>query len=566
MNNRILPAITAIITAINFCGCASSANAEKPNSNSSEGSDESSIQTTVTEAQTEVTQAPLPPAALSLFICNSDEIGFDNPVAKKITELTGVTLDITCSSGDGSDDIRSMASAGTLPDLIYAGDYTQTLIDAGALVPLDKYIAADGHNFTKMYASQLTRLKNSSDDKIYTFGTGGISSSSFCVNGTFQIQNAVLKDQNYPEIKTLEQFENCIKAYAEKYPEINGLTTQGLALCGGTRDFWLNTIGRAELALGYPDDEDFIVDDTKGTASYKWLNDGFRGYYKWLNGLYNEGLVDKDTLRKKHTDYVEALKGGNIIAVADNFEDYAEADEYLRENEMTDRTYVPLPVTADKDILQAELTDYGYSGEFGIGITVNCGNPERAFQFLDMWCSDEIQTLVSWGIEGENYKIGADGKRAFTADELEKQKSETYKTDSGVGLYLRPFPMYGDGIKDATGNYYSAFTPNYSADEKETLKGYGISDFTELFPSRDNFPVAKHHKLSEYNIPIDSEAGILSQSLETYVRAEVLNAIECPTDEFDAKWDEITEWLEQNGAGNLEELVSKMVRDDINSR
>jgi putative aldouronate transport system substrate-binding protein len=40
--------------------------------------------------------------------------------------------------------------------------------------------------------------------------------------GQLGIQHAVLKDQGYPKIKTLDQYENAIAAYMKKYPTING--------------------------------------------------------------------------------------------------------------------------------------------------------------------------------------------------------------------------------------------------------------------------------------------------------------------------------------------------------
>ena len=48
-----------------------------------------------------------------------------------------------------------------------------------------------------------------------------------------QIQNAVLKDLGYPEIKTLKDYENAIRTYKEKYPEINGQKTIGMSLMAG---------------------------------------------------------------------------------------------------------------------------------------------------------------------------------------------------------------------------------------------------------------------------------------------------------------------------------------------
>lgn len=563
-------AATALSAAILLSGCGTDTGSPNTETAATSTSDtaqnkpqESASGTTATEPAPEIDTSP---ATFSLFISSNEEnataINFDNPVAKEITEKSGVTLEITQGT---SDDIRTMASAGTLPDLIYAGDFTPMLIDAGALVPLDDYIAEDGKNLSALYGELSYRLKYT-DGKTYTVGTGGISSLSLGVNGTFQVQNAVLKEAGYPEIKTAEQYESCIKEYLEKYPSLNGRKTVGLSLCGGTKDFWHTTVGRAGLALGYPADGDFIVDDETGSAEFKWLDDGFKDYYKWLNKLYNEGLIPDSSFTQKHTEYSEGLKYGNVLSIADDFESYNEANKYLRENGSGERTFAPLPITMSEDIIQADLADFGYDGEYGIAVTVNCGDAKRALAFLDWWCTDEAQVLVNWGIDGENYTYDENGRRIFTEDELKRQAEDNYAAESGVGLYIRPFPMYGDGIKDANGCYYSANTPYYaesSDSEKETLAAYGIESFSELFPQRDSFPTIRHGRVSEYKLPIDSEGGILEQSLEIYIRAEVTHAITCPEDEFDEKWESITEWIKANGAERLNEIITKMVKDDL---
>jgi putative aldouronate transport system substrate-binding protein len=60
----------------------------------------------------------------------------DSSIAKKLTENTGVTLDIQTTS-DMNQKAPVMIAGEDYPDLIEAGLSTQQFIDAGAFLPLD---------------------------------------------------------------------------------------------------------------------------------------------------------------------------------------------------------------------------------------------------------------------------------------------------------------------------------------------------------------------------------------------------------------------------------------------
>jgi len=73
---------------------------------------------------------------------NPNDDQFKSPVAQKIKELTGVTLDIEYAPNQAAvrEKIQIMAASGDYPDLIYAKGDLSLLKDAGALIPLDDLI------------------------------------------------------------------------------------------------------------------------------------------------------------------------------------------------------------------------------------------------------------------------------------------------------------------------------------------------------------------------------------------------------------------------------------------
>ncbi|MBQ4310475.1 MAG: extracellular solute-binding protein, partial [Oscillospiraceae bacterium] len=93
------------------------------------------------------------PVTFTFYSCAWDEdSAYDEAVTEKITELTGVTLEmIYPSSDDLFSDLMAMKASGDLPDLIYAGEYTEKLVSQKIFSPLDTLIDDYGGNFKAMY-------------------------------------------------------------------------------------------------------------------------------------------------------------------------------------------------------------------------------------------------------------------------------------------------------------------------------------------------------------------------------------------------------------------------------
>ena len=173
------------------------------------------------------------PITLTFFNCDlNEDWDFTDDVAKKITELTGVTLEITHPVAGDAQAIPLMIASGEYPDLIYAKGDTGKLIDAGAIIKLDDMIEEKGDNLKALYGDQLDRLRASADDpSIYTVGTYGVSAEVYEPGGTLQVQHDVLKDAGYPEINTIYEYEELIKNYIAENPTTeDGQQRIGLSL------------------------------------------------------------------------------------------------------------------------------------------------------------------------------------------------------------------------------------------------------------------------------------------------------------------------------------------------
>ena len=513
------------------------------------------------------------PITFTIFSADlTEDIPFTDDVAKKITELTGVTLKFEHPVAGDTQAVPLMIASGEYPDIIYAKGDTSKLIDAGAIISLNDYIEEKGDNLKALYGEQLNRLRYSNDDpSIYTVGAYGVTNTVFSPSGTMQLQHQVLKEMGYPEIKSIYDYEEVIKEYLEKNPTTeDGQQRIGLSLMASDWR-WLITVGNiASLAAGIPDDGQFAVNDETGEATYKFLLPEIKEYFKWLNHMNDIGLLDPESFTQKEDTYKAKIAAGRVIGLSDAEWDYQSAVTSLKAEGKDEATYARLPVVIDpENDKDQSLKDYGFSGGWGMAISSSCKDPERAFEFLDWLASDEAQILLNWGIEGTHYTINDEGKREFLPEIQEQKNTDPdFTKKTGVGQYVYTFPQRGIGALDPNGDSYSPDTlenkvANYTDAEKETLEAYGAEAWPDLFPTAEELGTSNHGQVWQLNIPSDSDMAIIQKKADDYIQQAATQAILGKPEDFDKAWDEIEKTLESYKIDELNQGITDLIKDRL---
>ncbi|MGO4939333.1 ABC transporter substrate-binding protein [Fundicoccus sp. Sow4_D5] len=488
---------------------------------------------------------------------------FTNPVAQEITERTGIKLELSHPVGGDEQAIPLMIASGDYPDLIYSKGDLNKLIDAGAVIPLDDLIEEKGENLKAMYGEQLTRLRNSLEDpQIYHLGTGGVTNLQLKTSGTVQIQLDVLKELGYPEINTLEEYEAALTEYIDMYPEIDGQPTIGLSLLGSDWR-WLITVGNpAGFAAGFQDDGQWHVDEETGETFYKFLVPEIREYFKWLNHMNDIGLLDPESFTQTFDSYIAKLSSGRVLGTADQDWNVSQAVAVLKADDKANRLWAPLPVTVSEDQLSQSTRDAGFTGTMGISISSTSDKQEEAFEFLDWMATEEAQILVNWGVEGVHYDI-VDGLRVQKPEDRENANTNpNYSIDAGIGAYIHPFPMWGNGALDSNGQTIGRdskvdIMENYTEAEVEVLEAYGIDLWVESFPQPEELGQPPHGRAWEYVIPTSSDVTIIQQKADDLTTQKITEAILASPEDFDAIYDDMVAQLE---AMNIKEAESQMTK------
>lgn len=511
------------------------------------------------------------PITLTMFHADlSQNDDFDNPVAKEITKQTGIELEISYPvGGDDIEAIALMIGSGDYPDIMFGKGGLNQLIDAGGVLALDDLIEERGDNLKAMYGDQLDRLRNSLDDpSIYHVGTSGVNNEVLETSGTMMMQMGVLRDLEFPEINTLEEYENALVQFLEENPTTEDGEEWYPMVLSGADWRWLITVGDpASFVSGFSGDGQWYVEEETGETVYKFQREEFRDYFKWLNGMNAKGLLDPESFTHTHDTYISKLSSGRVLAIADQDWNIGSAEAALRSEGNDWGLWAPLSVGLNDETVPLVTRDYGFTGSTGISISEDSDYVDEAFDFLDWMASEEAQILVNWGIEGVNYEI-VDGKRVQLDEDRENaQTNSNYSFETGIGQYIHPFPQWGTAAVDSNGQSISRTTAediriNFAESEIETLEAYGADLWVDIFPAAEDLGIPNHGRAWEIPLPTDSQVNIVQQRADDYTTQKVTEAILAAPEQFDAIWDEMLSELESM---NIDQANEEMT-DIINRR
>ncbi len=521
-----------------------------------------------TEVSKEVT-------TLTFYSADGVEDPWTDPVALKITELSGYKLDIDFPIDGDDQRIALMIASEEYPDMIYAKGGTPDLIDAGALLDLTDLIEEHGPNIKKLYGDNFYRLKRSQEDPgIYTLGVGGVGATKYATDGPMQVQYDVLAKAGYPIVNTLEKYEQVIKDYIAANPTIVGpdggtYDTIGMSLSTADWHWYITLSNPSGFVSGSPDNGQWIIDENTYEAVYKHAAPGQYEYYKWLNHMYDIGLLDKEFATQTHDDYLAKIATGAVLGVADASWDYSTAVASLISAGMYERGYAALPVGLTEDTKVALLQDQGYSGGWGVGITKACKDPVAAIKYLDWLCTDEAQVLIHWGIEGVNYKLDENGKRYLPPEEYEYSKSDSdYSKKTGVGFHSYPFPEYGDGRVDANGDTYTTVTAeskitNYNAAEKAAVEAWNVTMLKDIFPQTEEFELSDFGAAWQSPIPSDTTLFAFVTEADAISWEYLVKSVVCKPADFDKTWNEFQEKLQKAGLEQANADMTALIKAKV---
>src|SRR5690554_3611037 len=522
-----------------------------------------------------VGSAQEPPITFKFFNADASPAAddqFKSPVARRIQNLTGVTLQLDYPIGEGGvDKLQLMVASGDYPDLIYAKGDLQLLKEAGALLRLDELIEQHGPNIKKAYGENLKRLRWSLEDPhIYCLGAWGTDNDQVLdVKGGFMVQHRVVQELGYPRLRTIKDLEKAIVEYWKKHPTTDGLPTIPLTLCA---DDWRTVISVTNPAFqgtGAPDDGEYYVDPETLEVMSHYKRPVEREYFKWLKHLWNEGILDPETFVQKEDTYKAKIATGRVLALIDADWAVLEPLAALRKTGQYDKMYGQYHITTSESIQQAPPNiRVGYTGGWGVAITAKCKDPVRAIKFLDWMLTEEANILRLWGIEGVHHTY-VDGKRVFLPETDEMRKTDPmFNRKTGINLYDYPFPRFPNSYIDSTGNPILPDTgvedirKEYTEVEKEVLANYDPNIWMDFFPEPEAYPEKSWGYLWMASID-DPELRAVDNRIWDYTLKTISGVVTAPTEQFDKTYDNFLKGLDDLGNDRIEEYYTERIKKNV---
>lgn len=540
---KTLPVLLAAFAAVGMCGCG----AEKAGESSAE------------------------PITFTFYNADGTEDPWTDPVAKKITQETGVTLKTEYPSNGLDNMIQLMVATREYPDLIFAKGDSNILIDNGALIDMSELIEEYGPHIKQLYGEEYDSLRYSKEDpSIYQLCSNKVQNEVLSTAGTAQLQWAVVAENDYAIPRTLEEYTEMLRSYLDKHPYVEGQKAIGLSI-SCTDWHWYTTLSdpAGYIANGSTDDGQWIVDEDNNVY-YKHAAAGQKEYFQWLNSMFWEGILDPDFATQTHEDYINKIASGRVLGLLDADWDITAAESSLKARGLYERTYAGLPVTIDESVTCAALREQNLGVGWGIGISTSCKDPVRAVQFLDWMCTEEAQVLLNWGIENVNYFYDKNGVRYRTEEEiLEAGTNPNYAEETGVGRHNYPFPSYGNMALDSTGNHYTTnsreeIAAGYNEAQLAALKAWNVDMLIDIFPQKEVFEKKYYSPIWAKVLPSDIKNRCAE--LDAVAWPGLIDCIVCPPDRFEEHWEKLQADLVEAGLYEADAEMTELIQREVEFR
>ncbi|MFC3834148.1 ABC transporter substrate-binding protein [Deinococcus rufus] len=515
--------------------------------------------------------APKPVTFTAFFADpNANWNGMQDDVGKVITAKTGVTVKAEFAVGSPDEKINLIAASGQYPDLISPKGAGGVLVDAGAMLDLTDLINKHAPNIKRVIGNQFDRMRFSSKDRgIYFIPTNdAINQTYFDTDAWFKLQLGALKEQKYPQVKTLKDFEKVIATYVKAHPKTaDGRPTIGLSLLADDWRFLISVTNPAFWATGGSDDGEWYIDPKTYKAQPHFFRPEEREYFRWLNHMNAVGLLDPESFTQKYDQYLAKIASGRVVGLIDAGWQIGDAVNSLKAAGKYDQMYGRFGATTKPGIRPAYNQPTGFVGGWGIGITKACKDPVAAIKFLDYLASPEGQVLKNWGVQGKHYTLQG-GRRVIPAAVLKQKNGNpaAFQRTTGIGNYNISI-RYGDGVKDSTGNYYTTTYPEqiidaYTPAEKAALSAYKVKLWNDLLPKASTFQPKAWGAAWSIQVAQDNPLNEFFTKEQDIARKAIPKMILGKPADFDKAYDAFLAELDSK-LGKYAEMETELIRDRL---
>ena len=462
-------------------------------------------------------------------------------------EMTNVHINwITVPTAERKTKLNLSLASGDYPD-IYGGDFgtsEMSLYGGSVFIPLNDLLDAGYMPNTQQWFEEVPELKEAltaPDGNLYGFPNAscsyhGRATNKMFVNQAWMEQYMEATGNGVPE--TTEAFQEMLIYFRDNDMNGNGDATDEAPLMGSNSAWCGNPLTYLMSAFIHPGNGNRML-ATDGVVTYQATQDGWREGLKYMNELYEEGLLAAETYIQDGTQYM-ALVASGVVGVAPG----------AWQGVFTDNTTVLysdyevlLPLEGPEGLRMTVTNSVnGYNSmAFKGAITVACEYPEIAAQWLDFWISKEGTTTVQKGFEGRQYEIVDEPAISGAAQSL-----KIFKTDNTVQNDMWMNKTVPERVTPEI--YYGVPAVEGSQD----VELYEAGKAYIPYESWTGFPLTAWATDADMQAELSELASIINDYVNQSVAEFVMGGRDI---DDDAQWQEYLDELDAMGVDRLVELT-----------
>ncbi|WP_339199393.1 sugar ABC transporter substrate-binding protein [Paenibacillus sp. FSL P4-0176] len=351
-------------------------------------------------------------------------------VTKKIKE--DLNINIKFITGDDTK-LNTFFAGGDMPDLLTVFDSNSPVVQKAATwaMPLNDLAEKYDPYFNKVAAADTLNWFQLADGKTYGYPNYSntqedYDSGNIPAKTAFIIRKDVYEALGSPVIGTPEEFQSVMKQIKEKFPALI--------------PFGFNAVGEGTGSLG-DTLQDFIgvpLENENGEFYDRNLDEDYLTWLKTLNTVYRDGNISDDSFADDGTAFEEKVKSGKYATMlldgtpqqGGNLQIYMSANE--------GKEYVAIDGPQSTKGNEPTLNQSGITGWMINFISKDCKDPAKAIQIFTYLLSEEGQTLMNYGIEGETFQTKADGSVELlpAVKDMQLHNADQFKKDYRMGEFM----------------------------------------------------------------------------------------------------------------------------------
>ncbi|MFV0401057.1 MAG: extracellular solute-binding protein [Oscillospiraceae bacterium] len=481
-------------------------------------------------------------------------------------EKTNVSVTWNLSNIDQFKEKLNLAFAGGEKiDLVVAGGHNSTaysmtdvlkMAEQGVVLPIEDLIENNSIYF-KQRLGEVDGWKDiltTPDGHVYTLPT--LNECYHCMYyGKMWVNQEWLKNVGLENPTTTEEFKDMLIAFRDQDANGNGNPNDEIPMMGAIDSYGAKIDTFLMSAFIYDDGENRLYLDN-GTVTPAFVQPEFQEGLRYLNDLFNEGLIYKESFtqtrevrNKLNSQNYESIAGAmpNIHHGIGN----RETGEPARWIE-----YEPIAPLVGPDGLQ--ITRYNYYDKFQVDkpagfIPDTCENPELVIRWLDWFMSDEGTVMLLRGEEGLGWEqpdagaTGVDGSPA-TYKKIVLEPGDDYYNNL---IWGQAFPNY---------NTAASRLGEQQPDDMLAEDGSGLEKFLYV-KSKENYApyaIAVDQLIPPmyYDTELVGEVAQLTTNINTYVEESIAKFIIGDMN-VDTDWEKYLNELNNLGLPRYLEIIQQ---------